>query len=107
MAKKSKQNLQKLIAKKQQLQQLQTTPAVKDRPIPVTQTPTPQVVVETSSQSTTSQEYAAHLKDIKQTALSVLIILICLTTIIVIDLRKPFLPPLSDRLYHFLKLDQS
>lgn len=101
MAKKSKKNLQKILAKRQQLEQLSTTsltPALPEEPKKATQLPTEKSVAALPAYS--------HNRELIRTGISILIIAVLLVGVIIFDRQRDDLNTFGNWLYSTLRLDQ-
>lgn len=102
MAKKKKQNLQKLIAKKQQLQQVSQGTMVsfnENSRIDTFQKPEVAVI-----QTTTQQPKATRDRALRKTAASIIVIALLLVAAVIFDKKSPYLNQFGDWIYAALKL---
>lgn len=102
MSKKKKQNLQKLIAKKQQLQQVAQGAVVsfsENSQIETSQKP------ETAVQSTPIyRPKPASDRALRKTAVSIVVIAALLVTAVIFDQKSPYLNQFGDWIYWALRL---
>jgi len=102
MAKKKKQNLQKLIAKKQQLQQVAQGAVVSfSENSQIENFQKPEVAV---TQTTTYQPKATRDRALRKTALSIVIIAVLLVAAVIFDKKSPYLNQFGDWIYNALRL---
>ncbi|MCR4277711.1 MAG: hypothetical protein NUV80_00285 [Candidatus Berkelbacteria bacterium] len=102
MSKKKKQNLQKLIAKKQQLQQIAQGSVVSFQENSLIETfQKPEVAI---SPTTTYQPKATRDRALRKTAFSIVIIAILLVTAVIFDKKSPYLNQFGDWIYWALRL---
>ena len=102
MGKKKKQNLQKLIAKKQQLQQIAQGAVVSFEEKAKTE---PYQIPEAAVAAvTTYQPKVAGDRALGKTAISIVIIAVLLVVAVIFDRRSPYLNQFSDWLYNALRL---
>lgn len=100
MAKKQKKNLQRLVAKRQQLHQLNQEEA-----LGTAATATASVAAIAAPAIMPALPADTHLiKEVKRTAISFAIISLVLVAAVLIDRQTPFLATFGDRLYTFLRL---
>lgn len=107
MSKKKKQNLQRLIAKKQQLQQVAQGAAVSFKETPVI-VPAPKVEEEIitlpNHPVTTPLMTMGAGRELKKTTLSIVLIALLLIAAVVFDRKTPYLNHFGDWLYRALRL---
>ncbi len=102
MAKKKKQNLQKLIAKKQQLQQIAQGAVVSfSDSAPIEPYHKPEVAV---VKATLSQPKATSDRALRKTVVSIAIIALLLIVAIILDQKSPYLNQFGDWIYSALRL---
>ena len=102
MAKKKKQNLQKLIAKKQQLQQIAQGAVVsfsENSQVEAFQKPETAVVP-----AATFRPKPVSDRALRQTAVSIVVIAALLVTAVIFDNKSPYLNQFGDWIYSALKL---
>ena len=102
MSKKKKQNLQKLIAKKQQLQQVSQGSVLSFNESSQVETlQKPEVSI---SQKTFSQPRATRDRALRKTAASIIVIALLLVAAVIFDKKSPYLNQFGDWIYAALKL---
>lgn len=102
MSKKKKHNLQKLIAKKQQLQQI-----TQGKVVVFGESAEIESYQETVHTVVTSTKYQPKIttdRALRKTALSIVVITILLVTIIIFDQKSPYLNRFGDWIYSALRL---
>lgn len=102
MSKKKKQNLQKLIAKRQQLQQVAQGAVLSFSENSQIETfQKPEVTV---TQTTTYQPKATRDRALRKTAVSIVIIAVLLIVAVIVDKKSPYLNQFGDWIYSTLRL---
>lgn len=102
MSKKKKQNLQKLIAKKQQLQQVAQGAVIsfnETAPIEPYRKPEEAIIENASYQPKITRDRA-----LRKTAVSIIVIAILLVVAVIFDKKSPYLNQFGDWLYSALRL---
>ena len=102
MAKKKKQNLQKLIAKKQQLQQVAQGTVVafsENSKVETYQKPETAIV-----ETTTYQPKATRDRALRKTAASIVVIAVLLVAAVIFDKKSHYLNQFGDWIYSALRL---
>jgi hypothetical protein len=103
MAKKSKKNLKKHLAKKQYYRQL-TTEHSKSPVLPNTITSSTEKTLPLPDKQPLALPTYSHHKELWRTAIGVFVIIALLAAVIIVDRQAPYLEQLGDWLYGALRL---
>jgi len=104
MAKKNKKNIQKLLAKKRQIQQLGSKSVLPELPNHLTSEPTPTALPVTKTTPILLGENT-HLKELKRTIISILVIALLLAAVVIFDQNNNLLDQFGNQLYNGLRLN--
>lgn len=104
MAKKNKKNIQKLLAKKRQIQQLSSKAPAPELVDHSTKEPAIAALpVEKVSPALLTEN--THIKELKRTVVSIIIIALILTAIVIFDKNNNLLDQFGNQLYNSLRLN--